>query len=154
MKVSPVDEKAKSEEKMKNGWKIDQYLAFGIYIFMYSIGLNPYKINKETGEISFKWLSYETFWSLVRLVLFNSPFSFLPVVLFLVFGMDEWDGMVNKLTNSTSNATMNATLNTTSTTAYGSDQVYKMLVAIEYISSYSFFILQKRCKSKLIDYES
>ena len=138
MKVSPVDEKAKSEEKMKNGWKIDQYLAFGIYIFMYSIGLNPYKINKETGEISFKWLSYETFWSLVRLVLFNSPFSFLPVVLASLFGRDE-------LTKEELGRFTNMTAMQAST-----GPVYAVVFSIEYISTYSFFILSRAAKNGLI----
>ena len=147
MKVAPVDQKAKNEEKMKNGSKTGQYLQSGIHMFMYCLGLSPYKINKETGEVSFKWFSCETFWSLVRLVVFNSPFSFLPVVFFVAFGRDEWGGVaeVDNMT-ATLNSTLNATSNATSS-AVGTGLVYKILCAIEYISCYSFFILTKVAKS-------
>ena len=158
MKVAPVDQKAKTEERMKNVSKIDQYLVSGIHVFMYCLGLSPYKVNKETGEVSFKWFSCETFWSLVRLVVFNSPFSFLPVVFFVAFGRDEWSGVaevkeMNATLNSASalNATLNTTLNATSITKneLPNALMYTILISIENISCYSFFILPKAAKSIL-----
>ena len=157
MKVAPVDQKAKNEEKMKNRSKTGQYLQSGIHMFMYCLGLSPYKINKETGEVSFKWFSSETIWSFVRLIVFNSPFSFLPVVLFAYFGPDEWVGMtassnstLNATLNSTFNATLNTTLNATSITNHKLPNalMYTILISIENISCYSFFILPKVAKSK------
>ena len=149
MKVATVDQKSKTEEKMKNKSRTGQYLQSGIHMFMYCLGLSPYKINKETGEVLFKWFSCETIWSLVRLVVFNSPFSFLPVVFFVAFGRDEWGEMaeVDNMT-ATLNSTLNATSNATSS-AVGTGLVYKILCAIEYISCYSFFILTKVAKSIL-----
>ena len=177
MKVAPVDRKAKTEEEMKNGSKTGQYLFSAIHMFMYCLGLSPYKFNKETGEVSFKWFSCETIWSLVRLVVFNSPFSFLPVVLFAIYGTDEWSnqanmaevnnmnvtlnatsnatstGTLNATLNAMSNATLNAALNVTrNATSYDSAPnglVYKIIVAIEFISSFSFFILHTIAKSIL-----
>ena len=89
IQVSPVDQKAKTEDKMRNESKTDQYLVYGMHMFIFCLGLSPYKINKETGEVFFRWFSCKTIWSLIRLVLFNSPFSFLPVVLFAFFGTAE-----------------------------------------------------------------
>ena len=134
MKVVPVDQKAKTKEKMKNYSKIDQYLAFGIYTFVYCLGLNPYKINKETGEVSFRWFSWETIWSLIRLVTFNSPFSFLPVLLAGLFGRDEWEAEeLGGLTNVTDVTEKTAT-------------VYVGVTTVEYISTYSFFVLSRAAK--------
>ena len=135
MKVVPVDQKAKTGEKMKNHSKIDQYLAFGIYTFVYCLGLNPYKVNKETGEVSFKWFSWETIWSLIRLVIFNSPFSFLPAVLDGLFGTDEWETEeLGGLTNVTDVTEKTAT-------------VYVLVSSVEYISTYSFFVLSRAAKN-------
>ena len=69
----------------------EKNLMYGIHTMVYCLGLNPYQINKETGKVSFHWFSRTTFWSLIRLVLFNSPFSILPFVLFAVCGRTEWD---------------------------------------------------------------
>ena len=66
MKVTPVEQKIHSDEKMPNRSKADVYLAFGIHALVNCIGLSPYKIRKETGEISFKWFSCETISSLIR----------------------------------------------------------------------------------------
>ena len=156
MKVAPVDQKTMTGDKMKNGSKADQYLLPGIHMFVYCLGLSPYKINWETGEVSFKWFSSETIWSLVRLVLFNSPFSFLPIVLFAFFGIAEWENQewgvknvtttLNATLNATSNATLNATSNSASTGASTSSEVYQILSSLEYIFCYSLFFLSKVAK--------
>ena len=164
MKVAPVDQKGKTEEKMNNGFKTDQYLALGIHMSAYCLGLSPYKLNMETGEVSFRWFSRETIWSLIRLVIFNSPFSFLPVVFFAIFGRAEWENLewgkmpddkntTNATLNATSNATFNATFNATSSAAVNvalnAAPVYQILFTLEYVSYYSFFILLKVAKSKV-----
>ena len=155
MKVAPVDQKAKTEDKMKNESKADQYLLSGIHMFVYCLGLSPYKINWDTGEVSFRWFSCETISSLIRLVLFNSPFSFLPIVLFAFFGIAEWENqewgeLADVKNGTTSNATSNATLNATSNSAFTgastSTLVYQILFTLEYISCYSFFFLSKVAK--------
>ena len=173
MKVAPAGQKAKTEQKMKNGSKRDQYLVFGIRMFAYFLGLSPYKFNAETGEVSFKWFSCETLWCFLRLVLFNSPFSFLPVVFFAIFGRAEWENLewgkmpddknttiaisnatLNATPNATSNATSSATLNAASNAtavnvALNAAPVYQILFTLEYVSYYSFFILLKVAKSKV-----
>ena len=160
MKVAPVDQKTMTGEKMKNASKADQYLLSGIHMFVYCLGLSPYKINWETGEVSFKWFSCETIWALVRLVLFNSPFSFLPIVLFGLFGIAEWENQewgeladvknVTTTLSATSNATLNATSEATSNAAISSASTstvpYQILFTLEYISCYSYFILSKVAK--------
>ena len=159
MKVVPVGQKAKTEQKM-NRSKRDQYLVFGIRMFAYFLGLSPYKFNAETGEVSFKWFSCETLWCFIRLVLFNSPFSFLPVVFFAIFGRAEWENLEwgkmpddKNTTNATSNATSSATFNATSSAAVNvalnAAPVYQILFTLEYVSYYSFFILLKVAKSKV-----
>ena len=87
-----INEKERLNEKMKSQSKPVHYLMYGIHTMVYFLGLNPYKIeNKGTVKVSFHWFSRTTFWSLIRLVLFNSPFSILPFVLFAVCGQTEWD---------------------------------------------------------------
>ena len=134
MKVAPVDQKGKTKEKMKNVSKTDQYLVSGFHMFMYCLGLSPYKVNKETGEVSFKWFSCETIWSLVRLVVFNSPFSFLPLVLAGLFGTEEWK---KEDLGGFSNVTDTQMSTTT---------VFLVVSSVEYISTYSFFVLSRAAK--------
>ena len=153
MKVAPVGQRGKTEEKMKNGMQTEQYLVSGIHMFMYCLGLNPYKMNKENGELSFRWFSCETLWSVTRLIVFNSPFSFLPLVLFALFGIAEWEdqewgqmGEVKNMTTPISNATSTPTLNATLNARLTAAPVYQVLFSVEYISCYSFFALSKVAK--------
>jgi len=88
MKVTPAEQKGIPENKMENRSKADQYFLFGINALAWCLGLFPFKMNKETGELSFRWISSETIWALIRLVATNAPFSFLPIVLFACFGTD------------------------------------------------------------------
>ena len=120
---------------MKKKSRTGQYLQSGIHMFMYFLGLSPYNINKETGEVSFKWISCETIWSLVRLVVFNSPFSFLPVVLAGLFGTEEWK---KEDLGGFSNVTDTQMSTTT---------VFLVVSSVEYISTYSFFVLSRAAKS-------
>ena len=71
-----------------------------------------------------------------RLVVFNSPFSFLPVILGVVYGPEELRSDEGKSGNAT-----NQTIHVEST-------VYLVVYAVEYISSYTFFILQRTAKKE------
>ena len=143
MKVTPVSQKGNSSsDKMKDRSKADQYLTFLIHMFMYCIGLNPYKINKETGEISFKWISWETIWALTRLILFNAPLSFLPIILLICFRAEEF-----KQPEEMSQDENTTSLDVNTTTQHVSTStVFLAVVSIEYISCYSYFILFRAAK--------
>ena len=134
MKVSPLEQKMDSEKKMPNRSKADQYLATGIHTFVVCLGLIPYKIKKETGEISFKWFSCKTILSLIRLVIFNFPCSILPAF-FAFFGTEEWN-------QEEKSGSANSTIETVPTAT-----VFLAVTAVEYISSYSYFILSRVAKS-------
>ena len=131
MKVAPAEENG-----VENPTKINKFLQYGIGMFVGFFGLFPFKMDKETWELSFRWISSETIWSFVRLVVFNSPFSFLPVILGVVFGPEELRSDEGKSGNAT-----NQTIHVEST-------VYLVVYAVEYISSYTFFILQRSAKKR------
>ena len=89
MKVTRVGTGKNSDKAMQKYSKADQYLLTCIQVLVYFFGLAPYKYNKETWEISFRWFSFTTFWTLIRLVVFNAPFSFLPMILWAIYGPGE-----------------------------------------------------------------
>ena len=133
MKAASVEQKGSLPEKMEIRSKAEQYLVFGIHTLVLCVGLSPHKVNKETGEISFRWFSCETIFALIRLVVFNAPLSFLPMVLVFIFGPGEWKSEeLAGFANSTSSGT-------TSTVAI-------VVSAVEYVSCYSYFILSKAAK--------
>ena len=133
MKVAPAEGK-----KLENPTKINQYLQYGIGMFACFFGLLPFKIDKENWALSFRWISSETIWSLVRLVIFNFPLSFLPVILGVVYGPGEWSSQEGGLGNLT-----NQTISVAPT-------VYLVVYAVEYISSYTYFILQRSAKKEFL----
>ena len=138
MKIASVEQKRNHEEKMKNRSKAEQYLIFGIHTLVIFVGLSPYKINKATGEFSFRWISWEAIWSLARLVVFNAPLSFLPLLLLVFYGPGEWKPEeLQQFVNATSEQT------STSTVAIA-------VCAVEYISCYSYFILSKAAKKSIM----
>ena len=109
MEVAPVHQRGNPERK--NHSKADQYFVLAIHMLVICFGLNPYKIDKETGEVSFRWISRETLWSLIRLVLFNSPLSFLPVIFAALYVPAEWkpeegSGFANATSDSTATSTV------------------------------------------------
>ena len=137
MNVSPAA-KTKVHEKMNNSTKINQHLQQGFWMLAYWFGISPFKIDKETWALSFRWISSETFWSLVRLVVINAPFSYLPVILWGVYGPAEWEE---------EGGFANATSQTTSVWP----PVWFIVFAVEYISSYAYFVLQRAAKKEIFD---
>ena len=135
MEVAPVHQKGNPERKTRSN--VDEYFVLAIHTLATCIGLNPYKIDKETGEVSFRWISRETLWSLIRLVVFNSPFSFLPVIFAALYAPAEW-----KPEERSGFATSNSTATST---------VYFAVCAVEYISCYSYFVLSGAAKKEISD---
>ena len=136
MKVTPMRQKA---NKMNKYSKADQHFVFAIHTLTVCLGVSPFKFNKQTGEISFKWISCETIWSLVRLLVFNAPFSFLPVILMFFFGEGEWEPEErSRFVNVTSQHVSKST-------------VFMAVVTVEYVSCYSYFILSRTAKKCLFD---
>ena len=138
MKVTPVEQN--SENKMQNRSRADQYFVFGMHILATFLGFIPYKMNMETGEVSFRWFSCKTLWSLTRLIITNSPFSFLPIVLFVIFGAGEW-----KPEERSRHANMTSEHVATSTVFLG-------VLYVEFISCYSYFILFRVAKKWIPDF--
>ena len=139
MKVTPLEQKGISENKMKNCSKADQHFVFGVHTLARCLGLSPYKMNKETGELSFRWISWETIWSLTRLIVTNAPFSFLPIVLYGVFRTEEWNPE-EAIRHD------NMTVDHVSTS-----EIFLGVLGVELISGYSYFILFRAAK-KWISY--
>ena len=138
MKVTPVtpEQKIHSDKEMPHPSKADRYSAIGIHTLVFCLGFSPYKMKKETGEVSFKWLSFETIWSLIRLVIFNSPFSILPIVLMAFLGTGELEQEeMSGFSNDTSETSSTSTVT-----------VYAAVSMVEYISCYSYFILSRVAK--------
>ena len=90
MKVSPSGQKRPFDKDMEISLKENRRLVFAFYTLANCLGFTPYKQNKETRELSFKWISWETLLCLIRLVALNSPLSILPFVLVVFFGSEEW----------------------------------------------------------------
>ena len=140
MKVAPVETREGSGKIMQKYSKADQYLLTCIQGLVYFFGLAPYKYNKETWEISFRWFSSTTIWTLIRLIIFNAPFSFLPMILWAIYGpgeqesADTEDNEDSKVANATNNSTASMPI------------VYWVVHVVEYVSCYSIFILQSVAK--------
>ena len=147
MKVSPVGTREKSDKIMQKYSKADQSLLTCIQVLVYFFGLAPYKYNKETWEISFRWFSSTTLWTLIRLVVFNAPFSFLPFILWAICGpgvletADSEDTEDPEIANATSNSTASMPVNTANKSTTIMPMVFLVVHAVEYVSCYSIFIL-------------
>ena len=137
MKVSPSEQKRRSDKDRETSLKENRRLVFAFYTLAKCLGFSPYKQNKETRELSFKWISWETLLSLIRLVALNSPLSILPIVLGVFFGPGEWseeelkDLMHSEISNKSSLPAL--------------PPVYVGVSVVEYLSYFSYFIL-KSCK--------
>ena len=137
MKVSPSGQKRPFDKDMEISLKENRRLVFAFYTLAKCLGFSPYKQNKETRELSFKWISWETLLCLIRLVALNSPLSILPIVLVVFFGSGEWseeefkDLMQSDISNKSSLPAI--------------PTVYIGVSVVEYLSYFSYFIL-KSCK--------
>ena len=134
MSVAPARKKNQSTEIMENTSKINHYLQYGIGMLVILVGLFPFKINKKTWALSFQWISSETIWSLVRLVVFNFPFSFLPIIMWGFYRPGEARTENPGFSNSTNGSTSTK------------PTVYVIVFAVEYVSFYTFFILFRAAK--------
>ena len=147
MKVAPVGTREKSDKIMQKYSKADQYLLTCIQVLVYFFGLAPYKYNKETWEISFRWFSSTTIWAMIRLVVFNAPFSFLPFILWAIYGpgvletADTEDNEDTEIANATTNSTASMPVNTANESTTTMPMVFVVVHAVEYVSCYSIFIL-------------
>ena len=147
MKVAPVGTRQKPDKIMQKYSKADQYLLTCIQVLVYFFGLAPYKYNKETWEISFRWISSTTISTLIRLVVFNAPFSFLPLILWAIYGpgvsetADTEDNEDTEIANATTNSTASMPVNTANESTTIIPVVFLVVHAVEYVSCYSIFIL-------------
>ena len=148
MRVGTVGTQENSGKTMQKNSEADQYLLTCIQGLVYFFGLAPYKYNKETWEISFRWFSSTTLWTLIRLVVFNAPFSFLPFILWAIYGpgvsdtADIEDNDDTEIVNTTTtNSTASMPVNTANESTTIMPMVFLVVHAVEYVSCYSIFIL-------------
>ena len=147
MKVTRVGTGKNPDKAMQKYSMADQYLLTCIQGLVYFFGLAPYKYNKETWEISFRWFSSTTIWTLIRLVVFNAPFSFLPFILWSIYGQgiletaDTEDNEDTEIANATINSTASMPVNTANESTTIMPMVFLVVHAVEYVSCYSIFIL-------------
>ena len=124
MKVQPfVQNEQQMSKEMKNVYNLKMF----IWTTANGLGLLPFRVDKETHQLSFKWLSTQTLLSLLRLLFFNSLLTILPVVLFYLHYKEEWGsdkpGWMKR---------GNGTISTAEVTFYG-----------EYLCNYSYYILSQ-----------
>ena len=129
MKVQPFDQKKISQKQTQKETKKVLYLKIFIWKTANVLGLAPFKIDKETHLLSFKWFSTKTALSLLRLVLFNSVLTILPVVLFLLNYKEEWGEDKPSWMGGDGNET---SISTQEVVTYG-----------EYVCNYSYYILSQ-----------
>ena len=137
MKVSPIKQTLRFNKDIQKTKKVKRNLFFVFHMLATYLGFGPFKANKVTRELSFKWFSWDTLLCLIRLVALNSPLSILPIVLVVFFGPGEWgeeelkDLMHSDISNKSSLPALPA--------------VTVTVAAVEYLSYFSYFIL-KVCK--------
>ena len=100
------------------------------------LGFLPFHQNKLDQSFSFKWFSVATLFSFVRLVLFNSPFTILPIILFLSFGRREWEEEQFEALMGIRNGTM-------------SMSTVETALRVDHITSFTLFILSELKKNML-----
>ena len=94
MKVNPLNEEEQPRTEEQSTLNRVATFVWSSAILFGFLPLNYTEHNhnhnhEHNHSISFKFFSLTTLFSFARLVLFNSPFTFLPVILFLNFGRNE-----------------------------------------------------------------
>ena len=132
MKVKPLkeEEKPRSEDR-STLWRVVS-VVWDIARF---VGLLPFHQKKDDQSFSFKWFSFTTLFSFTRLVIFNSPFTTLPIILFLSFGRNEWEEEQFEALLGIGNGTMSMS------------PTVETVLRVDYITSFSFYILSELQKS-------
>ena len=131
MKVKPLkqEEQLRSEDR-STLWRVIS-VVWEIARFL---GLLPFHQKKNDQSFSFKWFSFTTLFSFTRLVIFNSPFTTLPVILFLIFGRDEWEEEQFEALLGMGNGTMSMSM-------------VETVLRLDYITTFSFYILSGVAKN-------
>ena len=136
MKVKPLkqEERLRSEDR-STLWRVIS-VVWEIARFL---GLLPFHQKKNDQSFSFKWFSFTTLFSFTRLVIFNSPFTTLPVILFLTFGRDEWEEEEQfEALLGMGNGTMSMSM---------SMSMVETVLRVDYITTFSFYILSGVAKN-------
>ena len=133
MKVKPLQEEEQHKlEDHSTLWRV----VSAVWDVARFLGFLPFHQNKLDKSFSFKWFSVATFLSFVRLVLFNSPFTILPIIFFLSFGRKEWEEEQFEALMGIRNGTMS--LSTVETA-----------LRVDHITSFTLFILSELKKTCL-----
>lgn len=90
IKVEPEEHEKQIKAQENKNKRLVDYFVLSVWSLAGFLGLLPFKYDKETKICSFKWVSPETAFSFVRLVLFNFPSSVLPSIFFFLYYNDEW----------------------------------------------------------------
>ena len=140
IKVQPENHEGEFKPQESKNTKLADFFVISVWSLAGFLGLLPFKFDKETKNCSFKWISTETIFSFVRLVLFNFPFTVLPSIFFFLFINDEWrDEPTDPFQWGKTNA--NGTNNNSSSNRGLSSA--ELVQTIDYFTNYSLFILSK-----------
>ena len=100
-KVAPA---VGQEEVILNDQKAYMVVSRTIQIIANIVGISPASINHEEKTIKFRLFSFCTLFSLVRLVVFNLPFTILPLIFLNTISQDETESKVNETSVWSNNA--------------------------------------------------
>ena len=92
-KVAPVVDQ---EEVILNDQKTYMVVSGAIQIIANIVGISPAAINHEEKTIQFRLFSFCTLFSLIRLVVFNLPFTILPWIFFNTLDQEQTGSRVNE----------------------------------------------------------
>ena len=128
MKVNPLNEEEQPRTEEQSTLRRVVSFVWSSSVFF---GFLPFHQNKRDHTFSFKFFSFTTIFTFARLVLFNFPFTFLPIILFLNFGgneleQEQFEALLGIGNGTTTTATM---LETT--------------LRVDYIIGFTLFILSE-----------
>ena len=132
-KVRPL--KQEGQHRSENDTALWRVVSL-VWDFARFLGFLPFHQNKHDQTFSFKWFSFATLFSFVGLVLFNSPFTILPIIFFLTFGRKEWGQEQFEALVGIRNGTM-------------SMSTLESVLRVDHITSFTLFILSELKKIML-----
>ena len=141
IKVEPEDHEKQFKAQESKKRRLVDYFVLSVWSLASFLGHLPFKWDKETKTCSFKWVSPETIFSFVRLVLFNFPSIVLPSVFYFLYYNDEWidEPMDPFQGEKTYNA--NGTNSNSSSSAQLSSS--DLVQTLDYFTNYSLLILSE-----------
>ena len=128
-KVAP----AVGQEVILNDQKTYMVVSRAIQIIANIVGISPAAINHEEKTIQFRLFSFCTLFSLIRLVVFNLPFTILPRIFINTLYQDKSESKVNETSILSKNASYWENY-------YNNITIDQIIMYLDYLSCYSYYI--------------